>query len=193
VVGIKRHLFGRSSDPDHAGRPDPIRILTSLASGLGTLVVVIFRSAWPSGRPPDPVHSLVDRFIAASNTYQGLTVNAFNLWRNPFTGLGDVYRWGCDSLPPKCADGSGIAFVLGSTSVSWQLVGAALFGIAALVALWTVARRDDPAASSSGRWHWRSPSSRSRRGCTSATSSRRSRWRPRWSRAPGSGRPSMPS
>jgi len=145
VVGIKRHLFGRSSDPDHAMRPDPIRILTSLASGLGTLVVVIFPFRLAIWAPADPVHSLVDRFIAASNTYQGLTVNAFNLWRNPFTGLGDVYRWGCDSLPPKCADGSGIAFVLGSTSVSWQLVGAALFGIAALVALWTVARRDDPA------------------------------------------------
>ncbi|MEP7041219.1 MAG: phospholipid carrier-dependent glycosyltransferase, partial [Chloroflexota bacterium] len=145
VVGIKRHLFGRSSDPDHAGHPDPIRILTSLASGLGTLVLVILPFRLAIWAPADPVHSLVDRFIAASNTYQGLTVNAFNLWRNPWSGLGDVYRWGCDSLPPKCADGSGIAFVLGSTSVSWQLVGAILFGVAALVALWTVARRDDPA------------------------------------------------
>jgi predicted membrane-bound dolichyl-phosphate-mannose-protein mannosyltransferase/Gpi18-like mannosyltransferase len=145
VVGFKRHLFGRSSDPEHAGRPDAIRILTSLASGLGTLVLVIFPFGLAIWAPADPVHSLVDRFIAASNTYQGLTVNAFNLWRNPFTGLGDVYRWGCDSLPPTCADGSGIAFVLGSTSVSWQLVGAILFGFAALVALWTVVRRDDPA------------------------------------------------
>ncbi len=145
VVGIKRHLFGRSSDPDLAGRPDRIRILTSLASGLGTLVLVIFPFRLAIWAPADPVHSLIDRFIAASNTYQGLTVNAFNLWRNPWTGLGDVYRWGCDSLPPTCADGSGIAFVLGSVSVSWQLVGAILFGFAALVALWTVARRDDPA------------------------------------------------
>src|SRR6185503_4561315 len=84
VVGLKRHLFGHSSDPDHAGRRDPIRVLTSLATGLGTLV---------------------DRFIDASVRYQGLTINAFNLWRNPWTGLGDVYQWGCDSLPPTCADG----------------------------------------------------------------------------------------
>ncbi|MEO8638682.1 MAG: phospholipid carrier-dependent glycosyltransferase, partial [Chloroflexota bacterium] len=37
------------------------------------------------------------------------------------------------------------ALTLGTTPISWQLVGALLFGIAALVALWTVARRDDPA------------------------------------------------
>jgi predicted membrane-bound dolichyl-phosphate-mannose-protein mannosyltransferase len=145
VVGLKRHLFGRSSDPDQAGRADPIRILTSLATGLGTLVLVILPFRLAIWAPADPTLSLVDRFIAASNTYKGLTVNAFNLWRNPWTGLGDSYRWGCDSLPPTCADGSGIAFTLGSMPVSWQLVGALLFGIAALVALWTVARRDDPA------------------------------------------------
>ena len=145
IVGIKRHLFGRSSDPEQAGRRDPLRILTSLAAGLGTLVLVILPFRLAIWAPSDPNLSLVDRFIAASNTYQGLTVNAFNLWRNPWTGLGDVYRWGCDSLPPTCADGSGIAFSLGSMPVSWQLVGAILFGIAALIALWTVARRDDPA------------------------------------------------
>ncbi|MEX0626408.1 MAG: phospholipid carrier-dependent glycosyltransferase [Chloroflexota bacterium] len=145
VVGIKRHLFGRSSDPDQAGRADPIRILTSLATGLGTLVLVILPFRLAIWAPADPNLSLVDRFIAASNTYKGLTINAFNLWRNPWTGLGDAYRWGCDTLPPTCADGSGIAFVIGSTPISWQLVGAGLFGIAALVALWTVARRDDPA------------------------------------------------
>ena len=145
IVGIKRHLFGRSSDPEHAGRADPLRVLTSLASGLGTLVLLILPFRLAIWAPADPTLSLVDRFIAASNTYKGLTVNAFNLWRNPWTGLGDVYRWGCDSPPPTCGDGSGVAFFLGSTPVSWQLVGAILFGIAALVALWTVARRDDPA------------------------------------------------
>ncbi|MBA3689281.1 MAG: phospholipid carrier-dependent glycosyltransferase [Chloroflexi bacterium] len=145
VVGIKRHFFGRSSDPDQAGRADPIRILTSLATGLGTLVLLILPFRLAIWAPADPTLSLVDRFIAASNTYKGLTVNAFNLWRNPWTGLGDVYRWGCDTLPPTCADGSGVAFTLGSTPISWQLVGALLFGVAALVALWTVAKRDDPA------------------------------------------------
>ncbi|MGZ6255471.1 MAG: hypothetical protein ACXWMB_00455, partial [Candidatus Limnocylindria bacterium] len=145
VVGIKRHLFGRSSDPDHDGRRDPIRVLTSLATGLGTLVLLIVPFRLAVWAPADPTLSLVDRFIAASNTYKGLTINAFNLWRNPFTGLGDAYRWGCDSAPPTCPDGSGVAFMLGSTPISWQLVGALLFGLAALVALWTVARRDDPA------------------------------------------------
>jgi predicted membrane-bound dolichyl-phosphate-mannose-protein mannosyltransferase len=145
VVGIKRHLFGRSSDPEQAGRPDALRVLTSLASGLGTLVLLILPFRLAIWSPAEPTLSLVDRFIAASNTYKGLTVNAFNLWRNPWTGLGDVYRWGCDSPPPTCADGSGVALYLGSMPISWQLVGAILFGIAALVALWTVARRDDPA------------------------------------------------
>jgi len=145
VVGIKRHLFGRSSDPEQAGRPDPIRVLTSLASALGTLVLLIFPFRLAIWAPGDPTHSLVDRLIAASNTYQGLSINAFNLWKNPWSGLGDAYRWGCDSLPPTCGDGSGIAFTIGSAAVSWQLVGAVLFGLAALVALWMVARRDDPA------------------------------------------------
>jgi predicted membrane-bound dolichyl-phosphate-mannose-protein mannosyltransferase len=145
VVGIKRHLFGRSSDPDQAGRADPIRILTSLATGLGTLVLLILPFRLAIWAPADPTLSLVDRLIAASNTYKGLTINAFNLWRNPWTGLGDVYRWGCDSAPPTCPDGSGVAIVLGSMPISWQLVGAFLFGLAALVGLWTVARRDDPA------------------------------------------------
>ena len=145
VVGIKRHLFGRSSDPEHAGRRDALRVLTSLAAGLATMVVLILPFRLAIWAPGDPNLSLVDRFVAASNTYKGLTVNAFNLWRNPWTGLGDVYRWGCDSAPPTCADGSGVAFYLGAMPVTWQLVGAILFGIAALVALWTVARRDDPA------------------------------------------------
>jgi predicted membrane-bound dolichyl-phosphate-mannose-protein mannosyltransferase len=145
IVGIKRHLFGRSSDPDHAGRPDPIRVLSSLAAGLGTLVLLIIPFRLTIWAPADPVYSLVDRFIDASEKYKGLTINAFNLWRNPWTGLGDYYRWGCDSPPPTCPGGEGVAFVIGSMPVSWQLVGAVLFGIAALVALWLVARRDDPA------------------------------------------------
>jgi predicted membrane-bound dolichyl-phosphate-mannose-protein mannosyltransferase len=145
VVGIKRHLFGRSADPEHAGRPDPIRVLTSLASGLGTLVLLIIPFRLAIWAPANPTFSLIDRFIDSSERYKGLTINAFNLWRNPWTGLGDYYRWGCDSPPPTCPDGTGVAFVIGSMAVSWQLVGAILFGIAALVALWMVARRDDPA------------------------------------------------
>ena len=35
LVGMKRHAFGRSADPDLDGSPDRLRILTSLAAGLG--------------------------------------------------------------------------------------------------------------------------------------------------------------
>ena len=145
IVGIKRHLFGRSADPNHDGRRDPVRVLSSLAAGLGTLVALIFPFRLAIWAPSDPVHSLIDRFLAASNTYQGLTINAFNLWRNPWSGLGDRYQFGCDSVSSACTNGSGTAFSIGSMPITWQLIGAVLFAAAALVALWMVARRDDPA------------------------------------------------
>jgi predicted membrane-bound dolichyl-phosphate-mannose-protein mannosyltransferase len=142
IVGIKRHLLGRSSDPTHDGRREPARVLSSLAAGLGSLVLLIlpFRlSVWD---PSDSAHSLVDKFLQAAGTYTGLTINGFNLWRNPFSGLGNTLQWGCDAAPPKC-DG-GVAFMLGATPITWQLVGTLLFAAAALVALWQIARRDDP-------------------------------------------------
>ncbi|MEX0710538.1 MAG: phospholipid carrier-dependent glycosyltransferase, partial [Chloroflexota bacterium] len=146
IVGLKRHLFGRSSDPQHAGRRDPARVLSSLAAGLGTLVLMIVPFRLAIWAPNDPTHSLVDRLVAASNTYQGLTINAFNIWRNPWSGLGDRYAWGCDSAAATstCADGAGVAFILGSVPISWQLVGTLMFALAALVALVLVERRDDP-------------------------------------------------
>ena len=59
--------------------------------------------------------------------------------------MGDTITWGCDAPnPPNCVDGAGVAFTLGSMPVSWQLVGAVLFGVAALIAYWQIARRDDP-------------------------------------------------
>jgi 4-amino-4-deoxy-L-arabinose transferase-like glycosyltransferase len=144
IVGIKRHLAGRSTDPDHDGRPDPVRVLSSLAAGLGSLVLLI----WPFGMtvwaPGDPNHSLIGKFTEAANTYKGLTINAFNMWRNPWSGLGDQITWGCDAPnPPGCDGGAGVAFMLGASPVSWQLVGAVLFAAVALLAFWQVARRDD--------------------------------------------------
>ncbi len=144
IVGIKRHLFGRSSDPAHHDRADPLRVLTSLAAGLGTLVGLILPFGMAIWAPGDVGHSLIGKFAAASETYKGLSINAFNIWRNPWSGLGDTNRWGCDVPHPDGCIDQGIAFVLGSTEVTWQLVGFVLFGIAALVALWHVARRDDP-------------------------------------------------
>ena len=159
IVGLKRHLLGRSSDPAHAERPDSLRVLTSLAAGLGTLVL----GMWPfgmalyaplaGGNPTgllgflpqaDPVTSLVGKLTEAADTYQGLTINAFNLWRNPWSGLGDTITWGCDVPNAGCVEGAGVAFSIGATLVTWQTVGAVLFGVAALVALWQIARRDDP-------------------------------------------------
>jgi predicted membrane-bound dolichyl-phosphate-mannose-protein mannosyltransferase len=142
IVGIKRHLFGRSSDPVHAGRRNPVRVLSSLAAGLGTLVLMILPFGFSVWNPADKAHSLVDKLLQATDTYKGLTINGFNLWRNPFSGLGDTLQWGCDVAPPKC-DG-GVAFMLGATPITWQLVGTALFAVAALVGLWQIARRDDP-------------------------------------------------
>ncbi len=144
IVGIKRHFFGRSTDPELNNRRDPIRVLTSLAAGLGSLVVLI----WPFGLgiwvPGDTVHSLYHKFTEAANTYAGLTINAFNIWRNPFSGLGDVgNRWGCDAPNAGCTDGAGVFFSAGGFDVSWQLVGLVLFGLVAVVAYWQVARRDD--------------------------------------------------
>ena len=41
IVGLRRHLFGRSSDPELDGRRDPLRVLTSLAVGIGTLTLLM--------------------------------------------------------------------------------------------------------------------------------------------------------
>ncbi len=144
VVGLKRHLFGRSSDPEHDGRRDALRVLTSLAVGLATLVILILPFGMTLWSPNPDQLSLVGKLGEAADTYQGLTVNAFNLWRNPWSGLGDTITWGCDVPTASCLNGAGVAFTIGSAVVSWQLVGAILFAAVALLALWQVARRDDP-------------------------------------------------
>jgi len=145
VVGLKRHLFGRSSDPQHADRRDPVRVLTSLAAGLGSLVVLLLPFKMAIWSPGAAATSLIDKFLEASNTYSGLSINGFNLWRNPFSGLGDTLWRGCDApIPPGCASPAGIAFQIGATAISWQLVGTVLFALVALAALWQIARRDDP-------------------------------------------------
>jgi hypothetical protein len=140
VVGLKRHLFGRSSDPQHADRRDPVRVLTSLAAGLGSLVVLLLPFKMAIWSPGAAATSLIDKFLEASNTYSGLSINGFNLWRNPFSGLGDTLWRGCDApIPPGCASPAGIAFQIGATAISWQLVGTVLFALVALAALWQIA------------------------------------------------------
>jgi 4-amino-4-deoxy-L-arabinose transferase-like glycosyltransferase len=149
IVGIKRHLFGRSSDPTLAGRRDPLRVLTSLAVGIGSLTLLMLPfgmtlyAPMAGGNPkgllgflpaPDPSTSLIGKLMEAADTYKGLSVNAINLWRNPWSGLGDTLHWG---------DDRGIGLALGSLALTWQQIGMAIFAVVALIALWQVARRDD--------------------------------------------------
>ena len=149
IVGIRRHLFGRSTDPEHDGQRDPLRALTSIAVGIGTLTILMLPfgmlvyAPLEGGDPrgllgflpaADPSRSLIGKLVEAAGTYNGLTENAFNLWRNPWSGLGDTLQRGSDS---------GIGLVIGSLSLTWQQVGIVLFAAVALLALVHVARRDD--------------------------------------------------
>ena len=146
IVGLKRHLFGRSADPEHDARRDPLRVLTSLAAGVVTLVVLLFPfgmglyaplAGGPScfGFPPaDPVRSLIGKFCEASHTYEGMSIAAINVWRNPWSGLGDSLFRGDDTV---------VAFAIGSFAPTWQLVGTLLFAAVAVVTLVAVARKDD--------------------------------------------------
>ncbi len=149
IVGLRRHLLGRSSEPAHDGQRDVLRVLTSLAAGVVTLVMLMLPfgmavyAPLPGGDPngflgilpeADPTTSLIGKFVEAAGTYTGLSINAFNLWRNPWTGLGDTLTWGDDTT---------IGLVAGPLALTWQQVGTVLFAIVALVALVQVARRDD--------------------------------------------------
>jgi predicted membrane-bound dolichyl-phosphate-mannose-protein mannosyltransferase len=150
VVGIKRHLFGRSADPVHDGQRSAVRVLTSLAAGVATMALLLLPFRMTLWAPPtagsdaegclgflpaaDASTSLVGKLCEAANTYIGFSINAFNGWRNPWTGLGDTLRWGDDTT---------LGLALGPIQLTWQSVGTALFGLAALLALWVVIRRDD--------------------------------------------------
>ncbi|HEX2883738.1 MAG TPA: phospholipid carrier-dependent glycosyltransferase [Candidatus Limnocylindria bacterium] len=149
IVGLKRHLFARSADPLHRDRPDLLRVLTSLAAGVVPLVAMMLPFGMTiyaprAGGDPrgllglfpeaDPTTSLIGKLAEAAGTYTGLSINAFNLWRNPWSGLGDTLHWGDDTVA---------AITLGGIGLTWQHVGTVLFAAAAIIALVVVARRDD--------------------------------------------------
>ncbi|MGZ6256049.1 MAG: hypothetical protein ACXWMB_03420, partial [Candidatus Limnocylindria bacterium] len=143
LVGLKRHLFGRSADPDHDGSPDILRVLTSLATGLGTLVLSILPFGLSVWSPGSSSPSLVGKFLEAANTYHGLSINAFNLWMNPWSGLAAARDPG--GLTPALfwGDDQSVVFLIGSFGVTWQLVSVALFLAVAAVAAYALWRRDD--------------------------------------------------
>ena len=149
VVGLRRHLIGRSSDPDHDGRRDPLRVLTSLGTAFGSLTVLLLPfnmtlyTPLAGGDPrgflgflpaADPSRSLIGKLVEAASTYTGLTINAFSMWRNPWSGLGDTMQRG---------DDAGVAIAIGSATLTWQAVGTLLFAAVAIGAVVVVARRDD--------------------------------------------------
>src|SRR5205085_6916943 len=131
--------------PDQDGRRDVLRGLTSLAAGLGALVLLIFPYGLAVLSPgSDPSTSLIGQFLKAASTYTGLSINAFNLWMNPFSGLATPRDAG--GLTPSLfwGDDQKTALVIGSFAVNWQLVGAILFIAVALFAAFLVVRHDDP-------------------------------------------------
>ena len=69
VVAIRRHVFGRSSDPAIEPKRDLFRVEMSLLAGFGTLVAL----CWPFGlalySAADKSHSLWARFLSASSTF----------------------------------------------------------------------------------------------------------------------------
>src|SRR5688500_1373314 len=148
VVGLRRHLIGRSSDPEHDGRREPFRVLTSVAAGSVSLAALLlpfgmglYAPAVEAGQKclgllpsADPSTSLIGKLCEAAGTYTGLSIDAFNMWRNPWSGLGDTLHWG---------DDTGVGVALGGLSLTWQQVGMLAFAAVALVALWQVGRRDD--------------------------------------------------
>ena len=149
LVGLKRHLAGRSSVPEHDGRRDLLRVVTSLAAGVVALTLVMLPFGMTlyvplAGGDPngllgilpqaDPSRSLIGKLAEAASTYTGLSINAFNMWRNPWSGLGDTLHWGDDTV---------VAFAIGGMALTWQTIGTILFAGAALIALWLVVRRDD--------------------------------------------------
>jgi dolichyl-phosphate-mannose--protein O-mannosyl transferase len=143
LVGMKRHAFGRSADPDLDGSPDRLRILTSLAAGLGSLVLLIAPFGLTVWTPAASDTTLIGKFIEAASTYHGLTTNAFNLWMNPWSALANPLSAGGLAPSLTWGDDQQVIAMLGSFAVTWQLVGVVLFVAAALVAAWIVVRRDD--------------------------------------------------
>jgi hypothetical protein len=141
VVAIRRHLFGRSSDPAVKPQRDLFRVEMSLVAAFGTFAAL----CWPFGlalySSGDKSHSVWARFVAAGQAFPGLTQNAFNLWMNP---LANIIQTGRSGLTEgHVVDDTVVIFSMGGLAVTWQMVGNLLFLAVVALALLVVARRDD--------------------------------------------------
>ena len=117
----------------------------------------------PARRRPEPQPDREARSRRQART-PGSPINAFSLWRNPWSGLGDTFQRGDDAA---------VGLVIGPLALSWQQVGVVLFAAIALFALVQVARRDDLRGILLASLLLAIAFFVSRRGSTSAISSRR--------------------
>ena len=141
VVAIRRHLVGRSSDPGGKAHRDVFRLEMSFVAAVVTFMAVCWPFRLVLYSFADKSHSVWDRFIAASQDFPGITLNAFNLWMNP---LADVIHVGSSGLTHgSIVDDTVALFTLGGLVVTWQLISNVLFMAVVALALTVVARRDD--------------------------------------------------
>ena len=163
--------FGIDDEPDRPSSTTswerrargPVRVVTTAAVGLLTLVVL----SWPFGLS---LPGLAAQVVKAAAGYPYLTVNAFNPWALVIQETPDGRRdslaidraWVCDSTilaagpqefrigplvipewatPATTEDTCPDGLLVGAFPAG--LVGAALFLLAAALALWLVARRPD--------------------------------------------------
>jgi hypothetical protein len=141
IVGLRRHLSGLPDRTGDAARRDVRRVGLSVAAGVVALVVI----CWPFGLgvfdAAHPAHSLVHRFIGASQAFPGVTQNAFNLWMNPAF---DVVITGSTGLTEgHVVDDTAVAVSVAGVGLTWQWIGNLLFVAAVGVGLSVLARRSD--------------------------------------------------
>jgi hypothetical protein len=135
VVGLRRHLGTGGS---------PVRVLTSLAAAVGTLLIVILPFGVALHDAARPARSLWHLFTAASETFPGVTQNAFNLWMNPAF---EILRANAAGVTEgRVVEDGALLLSIGPVGVTWQLLGGLLFFGAVVLALRLVGRRDDAVA-----------------------------------------------
>lgn len=141
LVGWKRHVLGRSSDAAFDGRREWRRVAMSLAAGTIALLVICLPFGLVPFDPANPAHSLLHRFIGASQAFPGVTQNAFNLWMDP---LLDIVRVGSTGLTEgRVVSDTDSLLVIAGLGLNWQTIGNVLFLAAVAVSLLVLRRRDD--------------------------------------------------